>query len=321
MTRLTSSGAIPRTRGTIALRYFLLATLAGGGLACERLAGPPQYATVVVATNETDGTPVPDVPVSLVTGDRSIENARTDSRGRYVFERVPPGPFNYGVTATIPAAYRDSGESAFMVEDRLDVVAGAPEPVRFTLSPCIGTVSVSVSDQSSRPAAGLALRLYGVGEDDAISTIGPDGTHRFTGVRCGEYGVQLLPTPGFVIANGRGLSFVDGIRIHRGAALAVRLTLQSCAGDIRIFVHDAAGAGVPGARVSAYSASGNLATINSGADGRVLLAALPCGADLGVAIVAPAGYSVATGRGTSFFDGLRVTNGGTLDLDFTLSRP
>lgn len=208
-------------------RALLLVPLVLGGLACERLAGPEQYARVHVTTTTPDGAPAADVPVELYTGQRPIEYATTDGAGQYSFERVPPALRNYAVVVSVPPAYRDSGDAAFVASTSFDLPARSTHDVSFVLAPCAGAIAVTVLDQNGRPAPQVSMRLYSPDQPEVGSATGSDGTKVYDGVRCDDYGVQLLPSVGYVLEGGRDTSYTDGIRLHRGDRKQVSLRIRT----------------------------------------------------------------------------------------------
>lgn len=289
-------------------------------LGCESLLlSPPQYGEVHVTVTTDAGAPVPDIPLTLYTGQRPIEYAKSDAAGNYTFERVPPG--NYGVVATVPEGTGDRGDS-YIVRDRLEMRPGERRTVAFTVARCEGAIIVSVREASGQPAIGVPLALYSsAGVLDSARTA-LDGTHRFSSVTCGEYGVQVGENPGYTLTPGRGGSYLDGIRVTRvSPSLTVSFPVQRCRAAIRVRAVDAASAGVAGATATVFTSSGNLATGLTSSDGTLNFLSIPCGMSLGVGITPPSGYSVPAGRGSSVFDGIRLSDGASTDVVFRLNRP
>ena len=289
-------------------------------LGCESLLlSPPQYGEVQVTVTTDAGAPVPNIPLTLYTGQRPIEYAKSDVAGNYTFQRVPPG--NYGVVATVPEGAGDL-ENAYLVRDGLDVGPGARRTAAFTVARCEGWISVSVRDYSSAPAVSVPVTLYtSAGALDSARTAS-DGVHRFASLTCGEYGVQLGENPGYTLIPGRGRSYLDGIRVTRvSPSTAVSLAVQRCRATIRVRALDAASVGVAGATATVFTSSGTLATGLTMSDGTVDFSSTPCGMSLGVAITPPTGYSVPAGRGSSVFDGIRLADGASTDVVFRLNRP
>ncbi len=289
-------------------------------LGCEPLLlSPPQYGDVQVSVTSGAGVPLPGVLVNLYTGQRPIEYAQTDATGAYTFMNVPPG--NYGVVATVPDSLADIGDP-FAYRDNLVVTPGVRLTAAFTFARCTGSIVVSVLDATGLPAGGVPVTLYStVGVVGSLPTA-TDGLSRFSAIRCGEYGVRLGENAGYTLTDGRGSSFIDGARLTPGNPdLALSFRVNRCRASIRVLARNAAGAGVPGGIVTVRTSVAELAKGVTTADGSLIFASIPCGMELGVEIVPPNGYSVPPGRGTSLFDGIRLTDGSSSDLVFRLNQP
>lgn len=297
--------------------FLALATLLLGG--CERLTGASQYGSVSVATVDKEGQPLPKVALLLYTGPRAMVYAESDARGRFVFEQVPPG--SYGVQATAPDGYYDPDEKPFIFLDRLEVEPNSIEPARFSIDRCIGTLAVLVTDENATTAGGVSVKIYnGAGETVQTVKTSADGSVNVP-LTCRVYGTQIVPEPGFTSTPGRGSSYTDELHVHRGSVVPVALKVKSCFGSIHLVTREASGQPVPAVPYVVYAPTGNLSLGKSDATGAVTVPHMPCGIELGVSIAAPQGYSVATGRGSSFFDGIKIANGVTTEIAFTLARP
>ncbi|HEY5060666.1 MAG TPA: carboxypeptidase-like regulatory domain-containing protein [Gemmatimonadaceae bacterium] len=184
------------------------------------------------------------------------------------------------------------------------------------------TVEVVATGDSGDPIANAPLILYTGQRPMGYAATGADGRFTFTRVPPGNYGVSIT-RPLFYrdyVTPGDSLSSVrDDLVVQAGSPTVVTLNLQRCAGTVRVLVQDQTGAPVPGANAAAYAASGNLSSALTGADGRANLVE-PCAISMGVQITAPTGYTAAVGRGTSFVDGLVLTNGASANAVFHLQR-
>lgn len=272
-----------------------------------------------VTVRDSGGTPVAGVAATLYAPNGVLANAITNAAGRATFTSLPLG--KYGVWIVRPPGFIDVGEALRIFRDDLVVDGGSAQDVAFTLAPCAGGIGVAVRDEAGRGVSGAPIRLY-----SAISVIrdavtGVDGTFRFTPVTCGEYGVTIMPRAGYTVAAGRGNSFVDGVLLRRGGSPSVSLAVRSCAATLNVSVRDASGVAVAGATLSLYNARGPLASLVTGSSGTVSFPAVLCGEDVGVNVTPPAGYSVPPGNGSSFFDGIRLTNGAVGSQVFVLNRP
>ena len=223
--------ALPPAASALARRTCTSAAagvLVGGAAACfEPLLSPPQYATVQVTTSTPDGAPVPEVRLTLYTGQRPIEYAVSDAEGMYRFERVPPG--NYGVVAQFPDEFRDLTEAPYLVRDALTVRRGDAVVVAMQQARCVGSITLTVGDSSGRRAVGIPASLYTSEGPVQQGVTDATGTTRFLELRCREYGVALGPSATCTIGAGRGSSFADGIAVRRARPDAsVALTVARC---------------------------------------------------------------------------------------------
>lgn len=263
-----------------------------------------------------DDAPLGGVEASLYnpTGVHSI--AATDGAGRAHFEGVPFGA--WGVSFALPRAYLDLDETALFI-DGIVVEEGVRSAVEATARRCEGSVRVSVRGPSATPATGHQVLLYDVSGVLARSAAAGDGLATFAPVPCGEYGVRLDRTTGWTFAEGRGTSYVDGLRVGRDGGADAAFTVLRCSGVIRVDVRDGSGAAVAGAGLTLYDERGFVAQAASDAQGTASFTGVGCGS-YGVGVQPPAGFSVATGRGSSFFDGIEVSDGGQRTVTFTLTR-
>ncbi|MEO7456618.1 MAG: hypothetical protein ABIY52_10180, partial [Gemmatimonadaceae bacterium] len=215
--------------------------------------------------------------------------------------------------------YLDVNESPALYKDEIVVEGGSSQLVPIAIAKCTGSIAVSVKDQGAQAVAGYPLTLYTAKSVTQDGVTGADGVFRSGVIACDEYGVSLKASAGYVLTPGRGKTFVDGLVVHRGTALSAALTVQSCTATLAVSATDAAGLPVAGARFTLYTASSFLSTLNSDAGGRATFP-VPCGQDVGVNVVPPAGYTVTSGRGSSYFDGINLSNGSTAARTFILGR-
>jgi hypothetical protein len=310
--RVFSNRARALHRWALPLAALPLAALPLTLTACESLLSPPQYAQVDVAIATTSGDPVPDVPVNLYTGQRPLEYAATNAAGVYTFERVPPGL--YGVTITVPQGLGD-GASPYLSQDDLRIERGDRRTVTFTLTPCHGSLLVTVRDASGG-AVDVPITLYAAAGIRDSARTAADGTHRFSSVACGTYGVRLEPNTGYVVTPGAGTAYQEGLRLTPTvSSLALTFLVQRCRATIHSRVLDAAGAGVPGATLTVYTAAGALVSGVTGSDGTFVFASTPCGRELGMSVTPPTGFSPPPNQ-----DGLHPADGSSIDVVFRLTR-
>jgi hypothetical protein len=141
----------------------------------------------------------------------------------------------------------------------------------------------------------------------------------FSNLSCLDHGVRVWAPGGWVADEFRGSAYVDGLMVHRGTALSATLTLRVCLATLRVRVQDAAAAPVTGAMVKLYTADSVYREVGSGADGGVLFDKIPC-REYGVTVTPPTAFIVAAGKGSSYFDGIRLDYGETAERTFVLQR-
>lgn len=276
--------------------------------------GPGSVAAWVV---DQAGMPIAGIDVTLYSPSAALQHATTTTTGSVTFSPVPFG--NYGVIAPIPQRYRDSGEPGTIWQDGLLVEQGVTATATLRLTLCQGSVNVTVADPAHGVAQGVQTYLYTSTATVDSAKTGSDGRVQYV-PGCGNYGVRIVPNGDWAAAPGRGTQFADGLVVHRGSVTNVAFAAQynTCRGAISVAVVDATGSAVSGATILLYSADSpsNITSVETG--GTVTFGNLGCGIERGVTISPPAGWSATAGRGGSFVDALSVTNGGTLNVKFTL---
>ncbi len=279
--------------------------------------------TITARVTETGGAGVPGIAVSLYSGGSGVaRQAVTDASGSFSFTDVPFG--NWGISAVKSARYLDSAEAPVVYSDGILVDEGSLASAPFTFVPCAGTVLARVTDNLGHAVAGARLAVYHAGQDVDSAATDSAGAHTFTGLACQDIGVRLAAVPiGWTLVAGRGASFVDGIFIHRNASRTAALRPQyvACRGALRISVTDNAGAAVAGAQLVVYTGGVAYRTTTTPASGVATVVDLPCDHDWGVYVTPPAGYTVASGPGQGYFDGITFTDRATVNRTFVLSRP
>jgi len=277
---------------------------------------------VAVQVQDVDGRGLGDIALILYGPQGPLATARTDGAGRATFDALPLG--NYGVFASRPVAYRDSGEAALVPRDGLIVDEGSTQRAAFTFAPCGGSVVAEVRDQQGRPAPGRVQLYQGTGPLE-VATLDADGTHRFGNLLCDAYGVRLLPPPvGWRAAEARGVSYVDRLRVRRSATtVRAPLVVERYGwGRIRLRVVDQEGTPVPPMRAVVYNALGLAADAPLDGAGELRADSLRADLQYGVRIAPPEpyGYRLVEGRGESFADGLVLQDGVTREVTLRLQR-
>jgi hypothetical protein len=291
------------------------------------LTKPGMYNTVTVVVSRRNGQPVPDVPLTLYTGQRPMGYAMTGRDGRHVFQEVPQG--NYGVFTSPPDGY-DVIEHLIpgpptIYRDDLIVAKDTLSPLRFTfLKRGPGSVIVRVTDPVFGSLAGVAVTLSTSQTTEGKATTDSAGRASFTAIPYGVHSVSIqrpllyrdYATPGDSLVSSRSNIVVDD-----GSNDTTTFVVKRCAGTMRaVLVDDVAGLPVANATVSFYTSTQQLGSGTSGAAGTVVFSAAPCVIQLGMSVTPGAGYTIPAGRGSQFVDGLTLTNGGTVEATFRLHR-
>lgn len=279
--------------------------------------------SIIVLATEPAGTPVGGIEASLYDSKSVLQRAVTGLDGRVVFGDVPLGL--HGVNFKRPSGFYDFGENPYVAIDGQLVESGTLDTIKLTLPRCQGEVQTRVVDENGHAVANIPVSLYTAARTIAETITGADGSATFAKVDCGEYGVLLVRLVAYTTTLTRGAGFMDGVRVThaapRPAAATLQVRIDNCRGGgaIRTRVRDVSGAPVPGAMLRLYTTFGEYRSVLTGADGLVIFDQLPCSVEYGVKVVPPPGYSVTTGPGSSYFDGIKPT--ALTDLVFTLSQP
>ncbi len=166
---------------------------------------------------------VAGVRLSLYTFRGPIAEAVTDASGAAEFPQAPCG--NLGVALQPGEGYTfPSGPGASFV-DGIRVTDGISRELSFAITPCRGAVQVRVADRSGAPVQGTGLVLYSLLGVFAEGATEAGGVFTFAGVPCGEFGVRLLPPPGYSVPEGRGSSYVDALAVENGTNVSVAFVL------------------------------------------------------------------------------------------------
>ena len=271
---------------------------------------------LTASVSDPDGLPIAGMSVALYAKGNSTSRT-TNAAGTVTFSDVPTG--NYGVVAIVSAKYRDVQDPPFIFRDGILVEPDIPAFAKFTLVPCGGRITVSVRDNLGGVVPNARLLAYnneGIVDSTLTAT---NGVQVFSNLPCLDHGVRVRAPGGWVADETRGSAYTDGLTLHRGSALSATLTLRVCRATLRVRVQDAAATPVTDAPVTLYTADSTYRVVGSGADGAVLFDGIPC-REYGVKVTPPAGFTVAAGRGLSYFDGIRLENGETAERTFVLQR-
>jgi hypothetical protein len=309
-------------------RAVVLALTLASAAGCDAwLTKPNLYNTVTVIVSRRNGQPIPDVPLTLYTGQRPMGYAVTDRNGRHVFLEVPQG--NYGVFTTPPSGY-DVIEHLVpgpptIYRDDLIVAKDTLGPVRFMfLKRGPGSIIVRVTDPGFGELAGVAVTLSDSQTVQGRANTDVAGRATFAAVPYGVHSVSIqrpLLYRDYVKPADSLVSTQDKIIVDDGSTDTTTFSLKRCAGTMRaVLVDDVGGLPVANATVSFYTSTQQLGIGTSGATGTVLFTAAPCVVQLGMLVTPGAGYTIPPGRGSQFVDGLTLANGATVQATFRLHK-
>jgi hypothetical protein len=179
-----------------------------------------------------------------------------------------------------------------------------------------GSIEVKAVSTEGEPISGVRLLLYTGVQHMAYGETGSDGSHEFAFVpHFGTFGVRAQPPAEYLVAEGRGLNFVDGIVIERGGRETIVFTFERNGAVIRVRVVEPSGVGIAGARVVLYDQLQTHAEGFTDSNGELVFSSVPLG-NLGVRATPPEGYVMPEG-GPPYIDGLQTSPGSEHSLTFT----
>ena len=295
------------------LRAILALLTAVGATACSQLlSDPSRYGEVNVLVARFNGDPIEGAQITLYTGDRPVQYARTGPDGRYTFREVPFGL--YGVALFAPAGYElpenvVGGERSNIVQG-LEIRADSVLPLLkfrlFRAGP--GAVFVLAQDTAGRPVSGIQTSLYNANAVLQRGITGSDGRVTFIDVPLGTYGVNLRRLRGYYDFGEDPFLAIDKQVIESGTADTIKVTLRRCQGAVRARVRD--DKGKPVARIVArlYSGDGPYGDVLTDSLGIATFPTVDCG-EYGVLLAPLFGYLSSLKRGEGFIDGIAVSRG------------
>jgi len=272
---------------------------------------------------DNTGAPLDSVRVQVYTPTSVLADWSTGVQHPAVrtFADLPTG--DYGVFVLAGRGYLLPDNAPVYTVDSLLIEDGDTIVARIALAPCRGGVAATVRTAAGRPLAGVPLRLY-TGQaviSDAVSDA--DGTARWPGVACDDYGVTVTSLPvGIATPDDPSTLVADGLRLGTHATTVNgALTLATCTGTLRVITRDEAGTPVAGSTLAFFDANSTLQVSNTTASGTVeLVVPTAVCRTLGVALAPPPGYRVTEGRGTSYLDGIALRDDEVRTVIFTLQR-
>jgi hypothetical protein len=136
------------------------------------------------------------------------------------------------------------------------------------------------------------------------------------------HGVRVVNPRGFrMLGEGPGISYVDQLLLADGDTRELTFRMQRTArATVEVRAIDQDGRAVPSARVVLYTGTGTERDVRTDANGAATMADVINDTEYGVRLVPPAGYTITEGRGLSFVDGLRFTDGEVRRVTFTVRR-
>lgn len=275
--------------------------------------------TIRGSIQDLKGEPVSGYPLRLYRPFEDVKIQDTGADGEGVFDGLRCQEFGLALVPHPDWTFEAGRGSSYY--DGLQVNRGSDRTFSFTVKRCQAQVRVAVSDSSQVPVQGVLLELYTARESWASARTGEDGTLSFSGrdAPCNrEIGVAVRPGVGYMAEEGRGSSFVDGLRLTDGAVESLAFTVARCTPRIQVHVEDEAGSTVPNATLELYSSGNTLDTGSTDGNGDFTFMDFACGLEYGVKVKPPAGYTVSEGRGSSYFDGLRPGGQEVLRIVFRL---
>ena len=275
--------------------------------------------SIAVHVAQENGSPIVGLPLLLYDDTRTLLSAVTDVGGNYVFTNVPFG--SYGVSATRLEKYQDGTQPATEAEDGIVTDAGSTQKVELNFEPCTGDVTVSIRDDFGDAVKGSTLTFYDNLHVITQVKVDTSADYTFADVPCGIYGVRVQPPVGYTVVEGPGTSYRDQLSVHRHSELAAQLTLtRTPRATIHVSVVDDIGTKLNNVRIVLYTGAGVTSDVLSDATGSATFANIPITQQYGVRVVPRAGYTVREAPGSSYFDGIALTNGAVREIVFVLKR-
>jgi len=185
-----------------------------------------EYGTVEVEVVQQDGEPVPGANLTLYRSYQVMAQGVTDETGRHLFEFVPSTRYGIMLGPGVGYIFEEGRGTSFV--DGLWMGEGEVHTHSFTVIGCSPELQVRVEDEAGIPVPGAGLELYYTHGLLATGASGADGLFTFSAATCGmEYGVRVLPPQGYTVVEGRGSSFIDGIRLDPEEKLLITFRLQT----------------------------------------------------------------------------------------------
>lgn len=172
--------------------------------------------SIAVQVRDNTGQPVPGALLTFYTGAGVISNTPASASGTAAFPNLRCD--EYGVRVSVPRGWTATEARGVTFVDGLRVRRGSALSAVLTLERAArASVRVRIVDQTDAVVPNARTVLYtGAGLERDVVT-GADGTVTMDDVVVGpEYGVRVVPPTGFTATEGRGQTYVDGLRLTGG---------------------------------------------------------------------------------------------------------
>lgn len=172
--------------------------------------------SIAVQVRDNTGQPVPGALLTFYTGAGVISNTPASASGTASFPNLRCD--EYGVRVSVPRGWTAMEARGVTFADGLRVRRGSALSAVLTLERAArASVRVRIVDQTDAGVPNARTVLYtGAGVERDVVT-GADGTVAMDDVVVGpEYGVRVVPPTGFTATEGRGQTYVDGLRLTGG---------------------------------------------------------------------------------------------------------
>jgi hypothetical protein len=252
--------------------------------------------------------------LTLYTGDRPVQYARSPASGSYTFTQVPFGL--YGVTIFPPDGYvlpeSVIGGPSTSARQNMQLTAEGLAPLSFKLLRSgSGAILVETRSPTGAPVAGIQVTLYG---NDGIikrDLTAASGRVAFANVPIGVYGVSVSRPRGLYDYKEDPNFAIDKQVIESGTLDTLRVTLTPCQGTVRARVRDDSGSAVAGIAALLYAGDGfSMRGVTDDA-GVATFDGVGCG-EYGLVLAPRLGYQVLPTRGHGFVDAIPVSRAAPL---------
>jgi hypothetical protein len=172
--------------------------------------------SIAVQLRDNTGQSVPGALLTLYAGSGVISNTPASASGTASFPDLRCN--EYGVRVSVPRGWTATEARGVTFADALRVRRGSALSAVLTLERIPrAAVRVRVVDQRDAAVPNVRTVLYtGAGLERDVVT-GADGTVTMNDVLVGpEYGVRVVPPTGLTATEGRGQTYVDGLRLNGG---------------------------------------------------------------------------------------------------------